>query len=321
MAYPGAQYAQYGALPAQPQLLEAGLSKGGAPLKPFQPKKRARFSVNQLCASLFFPWILFIVLSAVVTFRIHYASIAACWTIVALGLLLTIAIGVLAVQKAQMDSSPTWWLFFLFGSSLLAVVGAAVVSDLNFWDNMQPYYDLQSLATYSDINPNKNSGRQMMDAGVVEFIKGSKLDRGKAYMFQHLENYCVTPVTVGDETLASYDFWAVGLNCCNFNFSHVVDYKCGPYKSPTARMGVRLMSENRRDFYRLAVQQAEAKYRINAKNPIFFHWTEDAHEDEASYSTYGVKHFWYGVLAFFALQVLMILIASFFITHCGEQWH
>jgi len=36
---------------------------------------------------------------------------------------------------------------------------------MNFWYNMQPYYDIENLNTYPSVNPSTESGQQLMDAG------------------------------------------------------------------------------------------------------------------------------------------------------------
>ena len=67
----------------------------------------------------------------------------------------------------------------------------------------------------------------------------------------------MAPIVVGNGTLESYDFWAVGLNCCSSNTG---DYRCGEFSNPAAQSGLRLMDQREADFFRLAVQQAEASY-------------------------------------------------------------
>jgi len=303
MAGHGSQYNTYGA--AQ---LESGLS--GLTPKQIMPKQRVRMSLRGICISTFFPWILFSFLYWDVTFSLHYSFPLLCWAIVALGIVITVAIGVAAWQKLQ-DSKSNWLLFLFFSTAYAAVFGP-LLGNINYWLNTQPYYDLQTLETYSDVNPATTPGQKLMDAGKVEFAEVAGLDLSKAFQFQDLDTYCVAPISLGlNSSVKSYDFWAVGLNCCGWNASGVIDYKCGgDYQTTTARQGVRLLNENQRDYYRLAVEQAEAQYKINAKYPLFFYWTEDATTDIQSYWEYGFKYYLLGVGMFIISQIFSVIAAT-----------
>lgn len=300
MAYYGSQYQPYGTN------LESGLS-GLAP-KRVIPKQRMRMSMKGMCAFIWFPWVLFSLLYADVTFSLHYNIPLLCWALVAVAAILALAIGTAAWQGLQ-ESKPSWLLVLSF-STFLAVVLGPLLGDINYWMNMQPYYDLQTLNEYNEVNPATSQGQQMMDAGKVQFAQGTGLDLTKAFQFQDLDTYCVAPIAMGNSSLKSYDFWAVGLNCCGWNASKLVDYKCGQSTSSTAREGLRLMNANQRNYFRLAVQQAEAQYRITAKHPIFFYWTEDAAKDMLSYWDYGFKYFENGVGAFFVVQIFLVIVST-----------
>lgn len=135
---------------------------------------------------------------------------------------------------------PTWCVF-IFVTSLIAVIAAPIVANSNYIDWMQKYYDLSNLNEYTGVDPLWNRGVQMMDAGRVQFVHGATIDLSKAFAFKNQDTYCVAPITssnislnpncanCGETTttgnpvsemgtpnvLGSYDFWAVGINCCN----------------------------------------------------------------------------------------------------------
>ena len=46
----------------------------------------------------------------------------------------------------------------------------------------------------------------------------------------------------GEAPLSTYDFWAVGVNCCGA----AADFKCGEFSNPKAHAGLRLMSDEQR---------------------------------------------------------------------------
>ena len=57
----------------------------------------------------------------------------------------------------------------------------------------------------------------------------------------------VAPITLNGASLASYDFWAVGKNCCS---DQMADFRCGAFKGLGAKGGVRVTDDVDRDFYR-----------------------------------------------------------------------
>ena len=63
---------------------------------------------------------------------------------------------------------------------LVAVAFAGILGDMNFWYNMQPFYDIENLNTYPNVNPTKEKGQQLMDAGRVYFTSGARLNNKSA---------------------------------------------------------------------------------------------------------------------------------------------
>jgi len=280
------------------------------PVKPsaiFAQGKRRRMNLVAICVNIFMPWLLFCVVYWALSFSFHYQNPSAAWLIFALGLV-AVFIGMALAYRARKPGSgrdPMWYNFSWI-AMLVAVLFAGILGDMNFWYNMQPFYDIENLNTYPNVNPAKEKGQQLMDAGRVYFTSGARLNNKYAMGFKNLDLYCVAPIVVGDEAIASYDFWAVGLNCCSGVAS---DFRCGEFNNLHARSGLRLMRDDQRPFFRLAVQQAEAAYNIKATHPLFFYWMQDPVAEMNSYRDDGFKYYLLGIFTHFAFNLFCVVFA------------
>jgi|EP00427_Karlodinium_veneficum_P021067 hypothetical protein len=295
---------------------------------PIFSRPRMRMNIVGIFVGFFVPWGLFCLLFAIVSFRIHYKIPDLCWAIVGICIFMVIGFGIAAALqfrgylRGDPGYNPTWYVF-LFVTGLLAVILGPIQGDGNFWSNMEPYYNLLNLNDYMSVDPTRMRGQQMMDAGRVTFLKGAVVDVRKAYAFQNMETYCVAPITIynpglGTPTpLFAYDFWAVGKNCCGGNSTSNVDFRCGAYNSQTAREGLRLMADDDRAFFRLAVQQAEAAHMVTATHPLFFSWTESAVAEMDGFRAAGYQMFAEVIIGSFCLQMLLVFIVSYIVSKIG----
>lgn len=268
----------------------------------FMPGKRRRMNMVAICTNLFLPWFLFCGIYSLMSFNIHYASPGVAKGSVIAGLGIAAMAGFLGYRAKQNDADPVWYNFAGI-ASLVAAVTAGICGDMNYWYHMHPFYDLENLNTYPSVSPMREKGQQVMDAGRVYFAEGTNLDMRKTIAFKNNDLYCVAPITHGKEQPASYDFWAVGINCCSGVSS---DFRCGEFNNPHARAGLRLMRDEQRPFFRLAVQQAEAAYNIKASHPLFFYWLQDPIAEMNSYRDDGFKFFLLGIFAHFTFNAFCV---------------
>lgn len=288
-------------------------------MQPFIKRtQRQRINMIAMAQSLFLPWILFCLIYANFSFKTHYDSPALCWFYFSLGVIVTLFTGGITL-KHYLDKSKglgysSWWAF-AFLTMVIALTLGAIFGCMNFNLFMQPYYDLMNLNTYKDVDPAQVKGAQLMDAGLVEFVDGARLDLGRSMGFKNLETYCVAPITVDSLPLASYDFWAVGVGCCSPNSA---DFHCGEYNSANAKYGLRFMKDDQRPFFRLAVQQAEAAYQIQAVHPLFFYFTEDSQAEVDFTRSEGYRFYFIGMLAHFGFQFLCVCLAAWGFSKMGH---
>mmetsp|Transcript_62514 Transcript_62514/g.140999 ORF Transcript_62514/g.140999 Transcript_62514/m.140999 type:complete len:320 (-) Transcript_62514:95-1054(-) len=285
-----------------------------APGSVFTPGKRRRMNLVAILVNVFVPWFVFASIYGVMSFSFHYQHPAAAWMLVVLGFLSVGVAAFLAQRTKQRERDPMWYTFATF-ALFLAVLLGTMFGDMNFWFNMQPFYDVENLNTYPSVNPAREKGQQLMDAGRVYFASGTGLDMSKAMGFKNQDLFCVAPIVHGGEQLASYDFWAVGMNCCS---GVSADFRCGEFNNPHARSGLRLMRDDQRPFFRLAVQQAEAAYNIKSTHPLFFYWMQDPVAEMNSYRDDGFKYYLLGIFTHFAFNLFCVVCAVVAFSKVGQ---
>lgn len=247
-------------------------------------------------------------------------------------------------------------------------------------DYFQPYYDINNLNNYPDVEVDKYRGQTLMDLGMVSFVPGTYLNLSMSYGFKNEDMYCVAPIvsdkmllpqatvvdanpaiyqgvftnmSVGSNTSASssssssssssrsssssssstfsstssssstnstvfglnepaqpiYDFWAVGTNCCS---GHAADFRCGEFNSVSAHGGLRLMRDDLRGYFKLAVEEASAAYNIRANHPIFIYWMTFPENEIKSYHDDGEWGFICGAIYHFLFQSFLVALAVAF---------
>jgi len=322
----------YGGFRQSPFQAEAYGSFTGAPdaatkISAFVRGPRRRINFLPVAIAFFGPWVLFAVVYGAMTFSMHYEQPSLVFIIVNLGFIVVIGVGLAALsgwrKKAARDPhyEPSW-LAFMFVTMLVGWAVAMVLGDINYNQNMKPFYDLMNLNNYPDVDPAAMRGQMVMDAGRITFTADTHLDLTRSIGFKRNDVYCVAPVSKANRTkggmqiLSNYDFWAVGINCCSGNEP---DFHCGQYSNGNAHGGIRLMHDDERPFYRLAVEQAEAAYNIKATHPLFFHWKADPQAEVNSYREEGLKNYLIGVFMFCSIQLFLVVAATLVFARLGHM--
>jgi len=305
---------QYGASGMEQQL---PYSYGTSPMKPrtFASRSSA-FNINGMMLGLFVPWFLFNFVSGLLSFSIHYDSPRICQAFVMVSFLFVLSLGYSAWRRRAMGVGDSNWYVFLFVTSLIAFLAASWVGVNNFAHNMRPYYDVMSMNNYPSVNPANYKGQQLMDMGRVTFSTDTRLDLLHSMGFRNLDVYCVAPIVSGNGSMPQYDFWAVGINCCS---GHTSDFSCGEFNNPLAHSGLRLMRDDLRPYFRLAVQQAEAAYGIKTQHPIFLYYMQDPVAEINAYQDDGYQEYVVGIVAALLIQIILVIFAGISFSRLGPM--
>jgi len=281
----------------------------GAPT-PAKPMRHPRINLLGICGVGFLPWVIFATLFAVATFcrssypGVYLAAFAGVFIVIAL------------LIDAEREASPRRKSVMVSGGYhkntmvpcmvvmlLFAWVLAFLVGLHNFKHNVFPWFEMMSFDSYVDVDPAARQGTEVMDGGKVSFVSTAKLDFSKSMGFKREEWWCVAPIVNGTKPLAHYDFWAVGKNCCpgpNMRFM------CGAWFNPSAHAGIRWTHTEDRDYFRLAVQQAEATFKIQAQNPLFFEWVQDPEQVAEEWHERATTFYVYWICGFFVFNILVV---------------
>jgi len=245
------------------------------------------------------------------SFYIHFARPGVCWFLVTVALLVVVGSGGAAWQAVRRrkaggegSAEPTW-LIVLFLACLVGFTLAFILGLWNYGTCMLPHYKMTTLNTYNNVDPAGISGTSVMDAGRLSFKVGSYIDTSKAIGFKKVDTYCVAPVTSTNTQLLTYDFWAVGVNCCS---GEPGDFHCGEVGGKLQLGGgIRVLDDAQIPWYTLATQQAEARSHINVAHPIFFKVAMDPLGEESMQMDRGVKFFCLWSFLFFGAELFMVV--------------
>mmetsp|Transcript_41763 Transcript_41763/g.100229 ORF Transcript_41763/g.100229 Transcript_41763/m.100229 type:complete len:308 (+) Transcript_41763:92-1015(+) len=260
------------------------------------------------------PWIFFTCVYWMMSMRFHFTYPIAAWGLVGLAALMC-----LWLHALSRNHHTGWWFGFLAFTMTLALVAAVGLGDANFWFYSQPYYVINDLNSYVNVDPSKilQRGSQYMDAGRMYFTPTAMVDTSRAIGFKNGDVYCVAPIVLSEKrVLPSYDFWAVGKNCCN---GLTPDFRCGEYRNPRAKSGLRMMSEMDRRLYRLAVMKASSAYDLVAAHPLFFFWVEDPVVEANTYRDTAWANLVVGIIAHFVAHTIMVASAATHYNRKGQE--
>lgn len=276
------------------------------------------------------PFILFAYLSYIMRSSFRHHSF---WYAMAFGPLLCLGITVAASMKTikglrrgkpdrnALVFSLCFW--FAFGTALY-------LGEMNWRQYAFAYYNYQDLAMYTNIDPARDKGESYMDAGSVYFKESSTILTSKAIAYQNAGVYCAAPivrqpievqgtaqaadVNVQLPESGTIDFWAVGQDCCDTTGQN---FKCGAVGKPFARSGLRMLRDDVRPFYLMAVQEWNAWIGLPSKHPLFFHWVEDPIVEVDNYLLKVASTYWMNVWAFLGANVCLCLMAFWGLKQAG----
>jgi hypothetical protein len=290
----------------------------------FLKGQRRRLNIIAVLVSLFLPWLLFCFMTAILTFSIHYRQpfvvYILIWLTFLIGVCLPAALASNALRRKQADPAyqPSWYIF-LFATCTLAFLVGAIVGNSTYTNYMWKYYNLKNLAAYDNIDTNAAVGQLYMDAGRIEFKKGTELDLGRSMGFKSHDIYCVSPIVTKSSVNAtaetSVDFWAVGKNCCS---GVSADFHCDGFADPNAIGALRLVHDEDRPFYRLAVQQAEATYKMTSTHPLFFEWVRSPEDSMNAFANQGCTNYFISICSYFFLQLFFVVVATLLFAKMGR---
>lgn len=303
----------YGAVPLEEEGSGAPKKDGLVHLS-LHPSGRIRARVDpfQVFLTMVLPVIIFAIVAALMSFKLHYNLCVLAWFLA----LCCVLPGLYAgwIGKKAFDEGYNVqgkWMMILCCSCLFTWLLGLILGSMNYYTNSLPFYEMSGLNYYASVDPSM-SGQSHIDAGRILFQPGSRVALDKAMGVKITGTYCVAPVVMPGHTAgAEYDYWAVGSGCCS-SVQPENHWTCGEIDNPYARAGMRVMSDAARPFYRMAVQEAEATYGIQAKHPIFIHWMQDPAATMDSWHTAATRTYTEQVFAFLVFMFFVSCSAAIY---------
>lgn len=264
-------------------------------------------SLVELLGCLLVPLLVFLLVFYLRSFDSHYKSESSTDVMCYCVLIVPFAAGMNAFSMRKIGDPKPMALLALM--ALAAWLSAVMLGEYNFHFNMRPFYDVRQLNVYPSVDTAKYSGQSLMDAGILEFAPGTQLVESQSMGFKNHDVYCVAPIASGTGNQSTYDFWAVGMNCCSGHRPE--KFHCGDYFPLQKSMkGLRVMDDDKRDMFRLVVKKAEAEFNLKVNHPVFVYWLSDPEAELQAYQDDGWQYFVTASFAFFCIQLLVVVVAT-----------
>jgi len=273
----------------------------------FTPGSRIRMNIVAMFLNVFIPWGVFMFCCGVSSFYLMYSKPELAWALIATVFVLWGISLFFALGARKFNPDPTWFTYSTLVVGIMAVAGTVI--GLNNYKNFaKPYFEINDLKRIEGIDASFTPGKNVMDGGIFRFKPGNQIDDDRAWHFHYHSTYCVAPIITNRTAPLSqtYDFWAVGKDCCSVSAS---DFRCGSWGSTRGAGGIRVLSGGDLPYYRLAVQQSESLYDVMAPNPIFLTWSDNPVVEVESLNQMVFKNFL--IMSAFAF------IASLFLMTCA----
>lgn len=273
----------------------------------FAPGHRIKMNAVPIFLNLFVPWSVYVLVGGILGFSMQYKRP----TLVTILLLVVVCAWLVLVGIAlwarRCDPDPTWFSYVAIVTGVAIFAGVAFGSYI-YEAKSRPFYEIQDLKVISQFDPGVERGQNVLDAGVFYFVDGGHIDGDRSWHFKHKSLYCVAPIVSRSIAMATYDFWAVGKNCCSVGAS---DFRCGAWADTAAQSAVRLMDDKDLSYYRLAVKQAEAIHGIQSTNPIFMYWSDDPVVEVSGWSHEAFRAYCFSCGFAFVVSAFCLAIALF----------
>jgi len=237
---------------------------------------RRQLNCVAILLAIVVPVAFFLATLCLMCFQFHYSHPDTSCLFILMLFFVVLVIGAAAthVHRKQIANGERSWWSFIFATSMVAVFAGCLSGYVNYSWNTKAYYDYISLRKTVGVEPGQHQGQQLLDAGEIDFKVGTQINRNMSMAFHKSRTFCVAPIVPGDAApLASYDFWAVGMDCCS---SRPGDFSCGPVYTSWASAalpaaGLRVMDDSEIAGYTLALESASAAYNIQSSHAIFLY--------------------------------------------------
>jgi len=279
---------------------------------PVKVRRKSHGQTHYLLAlfSLLVPTLIFFIVMATSALSIHYTSTFVVYMVDLFAVLAVCALGTLWYINFVNDKDSSWFALACLMSGV-AVAVAIPLGGLVYKNSTRPYLDTVALNVYTNVDPTTTGGNEMMDAGQVTFVPFATVDDEHSMGFVNFITYCVAPITIpyASSEDTTYDFWAVGTDCCSGGQS--ADFACGSVSNPSAHSGLRLLDDSKRNYYRLAVEQATVSYGFRTVHPVFFEWVDDPATTLNIVHSRAHKRLMQSVAVFFFVNLLLVIYTHY----------